>query len=101
MLKRAFVSALFFAAVFAASGVQPVFAQQGGSIPAAVTPFKFSFGNVSMPDYTSVDVAARFGESSFGFDNGGGVYPVAAGDHITGSARRFTFRSKCLKGIIE
>jgi lysophospholipase L1-like esterase len=63
--------------------------------------YKFCFGGAALPGFTPVDAAARFsdapGESAPGFENGGGAYPVAAGDHLTAAAP-FYFSIKVPEG---
>ncbi|HVS71801.1 MAG TPA: rhamnogalacturonan acetylesterase [Phycisphaerae bacterium] len=46
--------------------------------------FKFAFAPAQLSGFTSVPLDARFSDTSpFGYDNAGGSFPAAAGDHIT------------------
>ena len=62
-------------------------AQSQSQTQPAPSSYKFSFASNSLPDFTPVDVSARYTDAAgFGFDNGGGAYPTVSGDHITASA---------------
>ncbi|HVX83521.1 MAG TPA: rhamnogalacturonan acetylesterase [Phycisphaerae bacterium] len=75
---------LLLAAALAALHFSGALAETPAPTAPAQTQWKFAFAPAQLPGFTSVPLDARFSETSpFGYDNAGGSFPAAAGDHIT------------------